>query len=62
LRISASEIADAYWHQKTVTVTTIDGSNHVGKVRSYDKRYICIRSEVETMWVPVEDIISIDLD
>jgi len=57
--VSASEIADAMWHHKTVTVTTIDGDNHVGKIRSYDKRYICIRSEIETMWVPVQDIVTI---
>jgi len=59
VRVSASEIADAMWHQRTVTVTTIDGSNHIGKIRSYDKRYICIRSEIETMWVPIADIIGI---
>jgi hypothetical protein len=62
VRIKASEIADAMWSGKTVTVVTEEGSHHVGKIRSRDKRYICISSECETMWIPVQDIRLIEHD
>ena len=55
-----SEIADALWNGHTVTIKTGDGFRYVGNISGRNKSHICIKSEWETWWIPIDDIVLFD--
>ena len=60
MRVKVSEIADAIWHGRTVTLVTDDGRRYKGKLKSFNGNRVCVKSDRETWWIPVKDVVSFD--